>query len=209
MSLLLMFASISYMVLVNSQCGIYTCSPSSPPNTNCGGQPQVEWRCDSFSACFNEESECAACCHADKLFNDDPLFAQMNYNNASELFNNWCYQDACRTHSPSQPTSAPSQPTSAPTSHPSQPTDNPSVTPSISPTSHPSQHPSQPTDNPSVTPSISPSVFTSAPNKTPSVIPSTSPVESPVKSSSEGNGNEMISIIIPIVYVIIAFIVVY
>eukprot|EP01084_Bolivina_argentea_P315854 547358_1 len=136
MSLLLMFASISYMVLVNSQCeGIYTCSPSSPPNTNCGGQPQVEWRCDSFSACFNEESECAACCHADKLFNDDQNFAQFNYSNVNKLFNDWCYQDACRTPSPSQPT------------------DNPSVTPSISSVT-PSVTPSISSVTPSVTPSI-------------------------------------------------------
>eukprot|EP01083_Nonionella_stella_P232829 820904_1 len=131
MSLIIIIA-ISYITFTKSQCDFTVCNPTLAPNTNCGGEPQVEWRCSGFDAgCINQESECAACCRADWLFLNDMSGSGYPRTGAQGLFNQQCQQDACTTLDPTQA--------------PTEPSTNPSKYPSISPTepsSAPSKYPS-------------------------------------------------------------------
>eukprot|EP01084_Bolivina_argentea_P159265 277399_1 len=149
MSLILIIAIsiiISYIAFTKSQCNFTVCNPTLAPDTNCGGEPQVEWACSGFDyPCINQESECAACCRAEFLFLND--MSGGAYNGAQGLFTQQCQQDECTTFDPTQ--------------SPTEPSTNPSKYPSISPTepsSAPSKYPSvTPSNNPSVTPSVPPS----------------------------------------------------
>eukprot|EP01084_Bolivina_argentea_P181057 312743_1 len=120
MSLIIIIA-ISYITFTKSQCDFTVCNPTLAPNTNCGGQPQVEWSCSGFEHyCNNEESECSACCRADWLFLND--ISGGYYNLPQQLFDAQCQQDDCTT----------ADPTNNPSNNPSvTPSNNPSVTPSV------------------------------------------------------------------------------
>eukprot|EP01084_Bolivina_argentea_P181060 312750_1 len=106
MSLILIIAIsiiISFITFTKSQCDFTVCNPTLAPNTNCGGQPQVEWRCSGIepqNTCNNEESECSACCRADWLFLND--MSGGAYNVPQELFTQQCQQDECTTLDPTQ-----------------------------------------------------------------------------------------------------------
>eukprot|EP01083_Nonionella_stella_P236475 830501_1 len=202
---MLIFVFVYCMVSVNSQCSSYTCVPTSTPELNCGSEPELRYMCSNINSgeCINAWTECGACCIAEILFNEYGV--KYDYPGVQQVFEA-CLKGKCNTFGPtaqpSRPTSNPTATTLTPSSSPSATTDSPSITSNM------------PSVTPSVTPSVSPSVTTSTPSNMPSVTPSispttASPVTSPVASSSEGNGNEMISIVIPIVFIIIAFIVVY
>eukprot|EP01084_Bolivina_argentea_P181059 312749_1 len=106
MSLILIIAIsiiISFITFTKSQCDFTVCNPTLAPNTNCGGQPQVEWRCSGLqNTCNNEESECSACCRADWLFLNDISAGGYPNTKAQGLFNAQCQQDACITWDPTQ-----------------------------------------------------------------------------------------------------------
>eukprot|EP01083_Nonionella_stella_P143018 443607_1 len=188
---MLIFVFVYCMVSVNSQCSSYTCVPTSSPELNCGSEPELRYKCSDADKgeCVNSWSVCAACCTADRFLHEYGF--GWGYTEAQEIFDDGCQQGKCNTFGP--------------TAQPSRPTSNPTAT-----TLTPSSSPSATTDEPSVTPSISPSVTTSTPSNMPSVTPSISPAISPVASGEDDDstgGNEMISIIIPILFGIIAFIV--
>eukprot|EP01083_Nonionella_stella_P273585 928132_1 len=160
-------------IFVNSQCSSYTCVPTSAPDLNCGGQPELFYRCGSpiTGNCQNEATECAGCCVADNWFYGD--LSAWGHTDTQEVFGTYCQQGKCNTAGPtaqpSRVTSQPSATTLTPSSSPSATTDEPSDTPSVSP----SITTSTPSNDPSVTPSDMPSV---TPSNMPSVTPSISPV---------------------------------
>eukprot|EP01083_Nonionella_stella_P081706 225230_1 len=156
---MLIFVFVYCMVSVNSQCSSYSCVPTASPDLNCGGQPELFYRCGSpiTGNCQNEATECAGCCVADNWFYGD--LSQFGHPDAQDIFNSYCQVDKCNTAAPTaQPTRVTSQPsatTLTPSSSPSATTDEPSSTPSVTPSVTPSIMPSV---TPSVTPSIMPSV---------------------------------------------------
>eukprot|EP01084_Bolivina_argentea_P273800 466497_1 len=162
MSILILIAfSIGH---VKSQCdGVFTCTPSLPPTNDCVGEPYAEWLCSGFIACHNEDSLCAACCRADKLFHEDAAGA--SYNNADQYFAQGCRADSCTTQPPSQ---TPTEPSTSPSKYPSiSPTE-----PSSAPSKYPSVTPTEPSSAPSKYPTRTPTEPTSAPSNNPSVTPS-------------------------------------
>eukprot|EP01084_Bolivina_argentea_P002257 4170_1 len=101
-----------FTIFVNSQCSSYTCVPTSAPDLNCGGQPELFHRCGNPTTgeCFNEPTECAACCLADVWFVG--VISTWGHADTSEVFNTYCQVDKCNT---AGPTAQPSSPTSNPT----------------------------------------------------------------------------------------------
>eukprot|EP01084_Bolivina_argentea_P234616 394983_1 len=131
--LLLLIVVVYCIAFANSQCSSYTCVPTSAPDLNCGGQPELFHKCGSPANgnCYNEATECAACCLADNWFYGD--LAALGHPDAQDVFDTFCQVDKCNTAAPTaQPTRVTSQPsgtTKTPSSAPSANTDEPSSTP--------------------------------------------------------------------------------